>query len=172
MRKTGGNRTPHTPPLYGVPPSVFESELLCEFRDSIGGNDVLQAVDNVVDVHDFGRFKQELHDGFDAHRKGSFGFGIVADLQARLQGLVNSSKVDCGLPHIEPHKQRMRQVCKPRTRCLLKGKVTKQAIDEGTHNFASLGFVVGVEFHAEGEALVDVHKGIASCGGEALVGYG
>ena len=66
----------------------------------------------------------------------------------------------------------MGQVCKSRTRRLLKGKVAEQTIDEGTHNFAALGFVVGVEFHAEGEALVDVHKGIAACGGEALVGYG
>jgi len=172
MRKTGGNRTPHTPPLYGVPPSVFESELLREFRHCIGGNDVLQAVDNVVDVHDFGRLKQELHDSFDAHRKGAFGFGVVPDLQARLQGLVDSAKVDCGLPHIEPHKQRMRKVCKSRTRRLLQGKVTEQTIDEGTHNFAALGFVVGVKVHAKGEALVDVHNCVAACGGEALVGYG
>lgn len=171
MRKTGGNRTPHTPPLYGVPPSVFRSELLCEFRHSVGGNDVLQAVDNVVNVHDFGRLKQELHDSFDAHRKRSFGFGIVSDLQARLQGLVNGAKVDCGLTHIEPHQQRMGQVCKPRTRCLLKGKIAEQPVNEGTHNFAALGLVVGVEFHAEGEALVNVHKGVAACGGEALVGY-
>lgn len=172
MRKTGGNRTPHTPPLYGVPPSVFESELLREFRHSIGGNDVLQAVDDVVDVHDLWCLKQELHDSFDAHRKGSFCFGIVPDLQARLQSLVDSAKVDCGLPHVEPHQQRVGQVCKPRTRRLLKCKVTEQAIDESTHNFAALGLVVGVEFHAEGETLVDVHKGIAACGCEALIGYG
>ena len=96
----------------------------------------------------------------------------MPDLQARLQGFVNGAKVNGGLSHVEPHKQRMGQVCKPRTSRLLKGKVTEQTIDEGTHNFAALGLVVGVEFHAEGEALVDVHKGIASCGGEALVGYG